>query len=201
MGFGRSGERVEKTPASGLLSSPRGWTRRTSRSARSSQVITRSSSPTEIPSSAGANSAAISRIASGEPSSPCLGAASPSRSGEETDPIARSSIAREPRSPAPVADLGAARDDLGARRAPEASTTPPAKPRRPATLLRLALEFVLAQEALEEAAVPLLVAEDRDHHVLSDRVAALGLPDDPRVVLDRAGLGLDHAADHVNHAL
>ena len=45
----------------------------------------------------------------------------------------------------------------------------------------------------------LLVAQDRDRHVLGDRVEAVRLLDDPCVVLDRAGLGLDHAADHVDH--
>ena len=49
-----------------------------------------------------------------------------------------------------------------------------------------ALRLVLAQEALEQALVALLVAEDRDHHVLGDRVDAVGLLDDPAVVLDRA---------------
>ena len=67
------------------------------------------------------------------------------------------------------------------------------EPRSPASL-----DLVLAQEALEEPAVPLLVVEDLDHHVLGDRVDALGLLDHPRVVLDRPGLGLDHAADHVD---
>ena len=60
------------------------------------------------------------------------------------------------------------------------------------------LGLELAQEALEEAAVALLVAQDRDHHVLRDPVDAVGHLDDPVVVLDRAGLGLDHALDHVH---
>ena len=34
-----------------------------------------------------------------------------------------------------------------------------------------ALRLVLAQEALEQAAVALLVVEDRDHHVVGDGVA------------------------------
>jgi hypothetical protein len=46
--------------------------------------------------------------------------------------------------------------------------------------------------------VRLLVVEDLDRHVLGDRVDAVGLLDDPRVVLDRAGLGLDHPSDHVD---
>src|SRR5262249_11712415 len=48
-GFGRSGDRVAKTPAMGLRGSERGRTRSTSRRARSSQVTTRISSPTERP--------------------------------------------------------------------------------------------------------------------------------------------------------
>jgi hypothetical protein len=44
-GFGRSGERVEKTPVSGREGSLRGWTSRTDRSASWNQVRTRSSSP------------------------------------------------------------------------------------------------------------------------------------------------------------
>src|ERR1044072_9117732 len=44
----------------------------------------------------------------------------------------------------------------------------------------------------------LLVVEDRDRHVLRDPVAAVGDLDDAVVVLDRAGLRLDHAADHVH---
>src|SRR5215213_973863 len=59
-------------------------------------------------------------------------------------------------------------------------------------------DLVLAQEALEEPSVPLLVMEHVDHHVLGDRVDPLGLLDYAGVVLYRAGLGLDHAADHVN---
>ena len=41
--------------------------------------------------------------------------------------------------------------------------------------------------------------EDRDHHVLRHRVAALAELDDLVVVLDRPALGLDHAAHHVQH--
>src|SRR4051812_34807683 len=61
-----------------------------------------------------------------------------------------------------------------------------------------ALRLVLAQVALEQAAVLLLVAQDGDDHVVGDGVDALGLLDDEVVVLDRAGLGLDHALDHVD---
>src|SRR3712207_8569453 len=41
-------------------------------------------------------------------------------------------------------------------------------------------------------------AEDGDDHVVGDGVDALGHLDDPVVVLDRAGLGLDHALDDVD---
>ena len=61
-----------------------------------------------------------------------------------------------------------------------------------------ALGLVLAQEALEQAPVALLVAQDRDDHVLCDRVAAFAELDDLVVVLDRAGLRLDHSLDHVD---
>src|SRR5918912_467739 len=51
----------------------------------------------------------------------------------------------------------------------------------------------------EPPATPaLLVAEDRDRHVVRDRVDALGLLDDAAVVLDGARLGLDHALDDVD---
>jgi hypothetical protein len=46
--------------------------------------------------------------------------------------------------------------------------------------------------------VALLVAQDRDHHVLRHVVEPVGELDDPVVVLDRARLGLDHALDHVH---
>ena len=58
--------------------------------------------------------------------------------------------------------------------------------------------LVLAEEALEEALVALFVLEDRDHHVVGDRVDLLGLLDDVAVVLDRASLGFDYAADHMD---
>src|SRR5919204_3142452 len=61
-----------------------------------------------------------------------------------------------------------------------------------------ALRLVLAQEPLEQAAVALLVVEDLDHHVLGHQVLALAELDDPVVVLYGAGLGLDHALDHVH---
>ena len=72
----------------------------------------------------------------------------------------------------------------------------------PPTLTRLQLgsplELVLPQEPLEQPPVPLLVAEDRDRHVLGDRIDLVRLGDDPGVVLDRPGLGFDHATDHVD---
>src|SRR3954453_20851862 len=64
--------------------------------------------------------------------------------------------------------------------------------------LREPFRIVFAEVALEEAAVALLVAKDRDDHVLRDRVDALGELDDRVVVVDRAGLGLDHALDDVD---
>src|SRR5918995_5790248 len=64
--------------------------------------------------------------------------------------------------------------------------------------LREPLRLVLAQEALEQAAMALLVAKDVDDHVLRDGVAALAELDDLVVVLDRARLGLDHALDHMD---
>lgn len=44
----------------------------------------------------------------------------------------------------------------------------------------------------------LLVGEDRRDHVVRDRVGAVGLLDDPVVVLDRTQLGLDDALDDVD---
>src|SRR5688572_31680814 len=64
--------------------------------------------------------------------------------------------------------------------------------------LREALHLELAQEAFEEAAVPLLVPQDGDDHVLRDVVDSVRDLDDAVVVLDRTGLGLDHALDDVH---
>src|SRR5438093_1408350 len=61
-----------------------------------------------------------------------------------------------------------------------------------------AFGLVLAQEAFEQAPVALLVVEDLDRHVLRHPVDAVRRLDDPGVVLDRAGFGLDHALDHVH---
>jgi hypothetical protein len=62
--------------------------------------------------------------------------------------------------------------------------------------LRQALGLVLPQEALEQAAVALFVVEDVDHHVVGDGIDLVGDLDNAGVVLDRSGLGGDHAADH-----
>src|ERR671916_315335 len=71
-----------------------------------------------------------------------------------------------------------------------------ASPRRPPS--GLALGLVLAQKALEEPAVALLVALDGDDHVLGHEIDAVAEPDDLRVVLDRAGLCLYHALDDMD---
>ncbi len=86
-GFGRSGERVAKTPASGTLSSPRGCVFKTSRRASCNQVMTMSSSPATIPSSPSRTDAVSSIHASGAPSLPWLGALLRSLSGDRTMPI------------------------------------------------------------------------------------------------------------------
>lgn len=59
-------------------------------------------------------------------------------------------------------------------------------------------QLVLAQKALEETTMTLLVTKDLDRHVLGHRVDPIGRFDYPGVVLDRPGLGLDHTANHVN---
>ena len=56
----------------------------------------------------------------------------------------------------------------------------------------------LAQEALEEAAVALLVVQNLDDHVLRDPVHAVADLDDLVVVLDRPALRRDHALDDVD---
>src|SRR5688500_13908029 len=63
-----------------------------SRCARSSQVITITSSPTIRPSSAAAKSASITRDTSGAPSSACRGASARSVKRDSTLPIGRSVI-------------------------------------------------------------------------------------------------------------
>src|SRR5215210_263360 len=65
--------------------------------------------------------------------------------------------------------------------------------------LRPALDLVLPEEPLEEPAVALLVAKNRDHHVVGDGVDLLGLLDDARVVLYGAVLGVYYALDYVDH--
>src|SRR5919197_1445992 len=105
-GFGRSGDRVAKTPARGTLVSPRGCVFKTSRRASCNQVMTISSSPTSIPSSPCRTDGVSSIQASGAPSLPWLGARSRSSSGDRTTPIGRSESELESRSLiAPMVDL------------------------------------------------------------------------------------------------
>src|SRR5918994_7012176 len=58
--------------------------------------------------------------------------------------------------------------------------------------------FELAQEALEQPEVSLLVVLDLYDHVLGDPVEAIAELDDPAVVLDRALLGLDNTFDYMH---
>jgi hypothetical protein len=69
-GFGRSGDRVAKTPVSGTLVSPRGCVFKTSRRDSCNQVMTISSSPASIRSSPSWTNGASSIHASGAPSLP-----------------------------------------------------------------------------------------------------------------------------------
>src|SRR3954452_9170329 len=64
--------------------------------------------------------------------------------------------------------------------------------------LRQPVRLELAQEAVKEAAMALVVAQNADPHVLGRIVDAVGVLDDRVVVLDRAGLCLDHALDDVD---
>jgi hypothetical protein len=89
IGFGRSAERVAKTPASGRAGSSRGWTTRTSRRARCSHVRMTTSAPRSNPCTAAASSGRTITHASGAPSSPCLGAAATSVSGDSIHPTGR----------------------------------------------------------------------------------------------------------------
>src|SRR5439155_23869373 len=84
-------ERVLNTPRSGFAASSRGWTRRTSRRARSSQVRTMSRSPGATSVSASATDSSNASHASGAPSSPCFGAEAGSVSDDSTLPIGVSS--------------------------------------------------------------------------------------------------------------
>src|SRR5215204_1433879 len=88
IGFGRSGDRVLKTPSSGFARSPRGWTRSTSRSAWCSQVNTSTSESGRMSVSASATPSSKTIVASGAPSSPCFGAEERSPSGDSTRPTA-----------------------------------------------------------------------------------------------------------------
>ena len=73
-GFGRSGDRVQKTPVSARFGSERGCTFSTLRRLSCSHVMTRISSPTFIPSRPSATDGLMSRQASGAPYQPCFGA-------------------------------------------------------------------------------------------------------------------------------
>lgn len=94
-GLGRSGERVAKTPVSGLLASERGCTFSTLRRARCSQVMMMISSPALKPSRHFAANGWISSQASGAPSEACLGASLRCFRDERITPTARS-CARSP---------------------------------------------------------------------------------------------------------
>ena len=91
IGFGRSAERVLKTPFNGVSGLSLGCTANTSRRARSSQVSTRISAPTSRSCSPSLKRWSRVSHASGEPSFPCFGAASGSSSGDSTQPIGHSS--------------------------------------------------------------------------------------------------------------
>jgi hypothetical protein len=82
---------VLKTPSWGLDLSPRGWTRRTSRSARSSQVIRRTSSPGWSEERASSTDGSKYSQAEGAPSSGWRGVVEASVSGETTRPMRRTS--------------------------------------------------------------------------------------------------------------
>src|SRR5215211_4935500 len=96
----------------------------------------------------------------------------------------------------PAANAWLWRHILGQTRPGAARRAPNARGARKVTSGQ-ALGLELAQEALEQAPVALLVVEDLDHHVLGHQVLVVAELDDPVVVLDGAGLGLDHALDHV----
>ncbi len=72
------------------------------------------------------------------------------------------------------------------------------RPRDPDPLGQALGLSLLAQEALEQPAVAFLVAQDGATMSVVTGVDRLGDLDDPVVVLDGAGLGLDDAADDVD---
>jgi hypothetical protein len=74
-------------PVSGLEASSRGWTRRTSRRARSSHVSTTTSSPGRMSRKPSSTRSSKTSQASGPPSRPCLGAVLGSVSIDSTTPI------------------------------------------------------------------------------------------------------------------
>ena len=85
--LGRSGERVLNTPAGGRVISPRGWTRMTSRRARSSQVMSTIRSPGCSASNASRTEWSKTSHAGGAPSSGCRGASFRSMSDDSTRPM------------------------------------------------------------------------------------------------------------------
>lgn len=82
------GERVLKTPSCAREVSPRGCTLKTSRRARSSQVMTMTSSPGRRLRRPSSTSGSKTSQASGAPSSACRGADSRSVRGDSTLPMA-----------------------------------------------------------------------------------------------------------------
>lgn len=88
-GFGLSGDRVEKTPVSGEISSPRGCTFSLSRCASCNHVIIMMSCPTAMPCSPSTKRGLTSSQASGAPSIPCRGASSRHFKSERMKPIGR----------------------------------------------------------------------------------------------------------------
>ena len=65
--------------------------------------------------------------------------------------------------------------------------------------LSLALGLILSKEALKEATMPLLVAQNLYYHVLRDRVSPFRRLYDPLVVLYSPGLGLYNPFYYVYH--
>ncbi len=89
-GFGLSGDRVEKTPVSGELLSPRGCTFSLSRRASCNQVTIMISSPTTMPCNPSSKQGLISSQASGAPSRPCRGVSPRHSKSERMNPIGSS---------------------------------------------------------------------------------------------------------------
>ncbi len=89
IGFGRSGDRVAKTPQRRFCGSDRGWTFIVSRRASCSHVITIISSPAFRPSRHSAKRGSTSSQTSGAPSSPCFGACARVLTFERITPMGR----------------------------------------------------------------------------------------------------------------